>query len=335
MQIRQIRVIISIIVVKKAGYFVKLTMLRQLSQRFSPPTNPEQIRAVRELLLEEGIDLLNFYQELEMSNPMVETHQDESYVNTVLSLHSHDFYEMLYCRSCEGVEYMVGAERYRLQPGDIVIVSPGVSHRPLLPEAMAVPYTRDIVWFSREFVELLPQMIPNKQIYLPRSDMVFLRTAGTQWGFIGGLFRYGVREAERGEPECDGIVLGNTITILAHISRALGVVNVSQPRAEKPELLDRVMAYIEKNLSEKITLEETARHFYVSASTVSQLFRQKMGTSFYRCVTQRRLIAAKTLIGQGENLETVSRAVGFSDYSSFYRAFKKEYGITPRQFTRL
>ena len=95
------------------------------------------------------------------------------------------------------------------------------------------------------------------------------------------------------------------------------------------------MAYIEKNLSQKITLEETAHHFYVSVSTITQLFRQKMGTSFYRCVTQRRLITAKTLIGEGKSLEDVSRAVGFSDYSSFYRAFKKEYGITPRQYTQL
>ena len=106
-------------------------------------------------------------------------------------------------------------------------------------------------------------------------------------------------------------------------------------KAEKPDLLNEVLSYIELHLNEKITLEETAKHFYVSVSTITQLFRQKMGTSFYRCVTQRRLIAAKVRIGDGENLEDVSRAVGFSDYSSFYRAFKKEYGITPRQYTQL
>ena len=73
----------------------------------------------------------------------------------------------------------------------------------------------------------------------------------------------------------------------------------------------------------------------MSVSTITQLFRQKLGTSFYHCVTQHRLIAAKVLIGEGMLLEEVSRTVGFADYSSFYRAFKKEYGITPRQFSRL
>ena len=104
--------------------------------------------------------------------------------------------------------------------------------------------------------------------------------------------------------------------------------------AEKPELLDRVMAYMEKNLSEKLTLQEIARQFYVSESTISQLFRKKLGVSFHRCLTQRRLIAAKSLIETGMPLEDVGRQVGFVDYSSFYRAFRQEYGICPRQYRR-
>ena len=50
---------------------------------------------------------------------------------------------------------------------------------------------------------------------------------------------------------------------------------------------------------------------------------------------QEQLTAAKTLIAEGKNLEDISRSVGFTDYSSFYRAFKKEYGITPRRYTQL
>ena len=310
-------------------------MLREISSRFSAPTTPEEYQQIKEQLKQEGVDFQNFYQELEMSAPMAETHRDESFTNASITLHSHSFFEMLFCRSSDGVEYLVGADRYRLQAGDIVIVAPGISHRPLLPENMAVSYKRDIIWFSQAFVELLPQMLPGSRLSLPGEDVVFLRTKGTKWDFLGEMFRSGVKETERGKPESEGVVLGNTITILCQIARALTQTNTMQLKAEKPELLDRVMAYIENHLGEKITLEETAKHFYVSVSTITQLFRQKMGTSFYRCVTQRRLIAAKALIGEGKSLEDVSRLVGFTDYSSFYRAFKKEYGITPRQYTRL
>ena len=78
---------------------------------------------------------------------------------------------------------------------------------------------------------------------------------------------------------------------------------------EKAELLDQVMAYVEQHLAERITLAEVARQFYVSESTITQAFRKRMDVSFYRCVTQRRLIAAKALIERGILLEAVAEQV--------------------------
>ena len=161
-----------------------------------------------------------------------------------------------------------------------------------------------------------------------------MRTAGTRWEFIGQLFRHGVRECEGQEPGWEEIVLGNTIQLLVYLRRAVQDRSAAPLKAEKPELLDRALAYIEDHLAEKITLGDIAKHCWVSQSTITQTFRNKMGVSFYRCVTQRRLIAAKTLIIEGAPLESVGRKVGFSDYSSFYRAFKQEFGISPRQFRK-
>lgn len=312
---------------------MKLSIIRDLSKRFAPPTTPEEMEKIQEALRYEGIDFQNFYQELEMSDPYVETHRDVSFSNDRLNLHSHTFYELLYCCNDCGAEYLVGADRYRLQKGDIVFVPPGISHRPLLPEHLQEPYQRYVLWLSAEFVENFTA------VYAPPGMQVnygtLLRTAGTKWELLGGYFRRGVWEAENQAAGWQAAVIGNTITLLTLMGRSIQERTASVLKAEKPDLLNEVMNYMELHLNEKITLEETARHFYVSVSTITQLFRQKMGTSFYRCVTQRRLIAAKVRIENGESLENVSRAVGFADYSSFYRAFKKEYGITPRQYTQL
>ena len=312
---------------------MKLSMIRELSRRFSPPTTQEETQKILETLRAEGVDFQNFYQELEMSDPYVETHRDVSYSNSQLSLHSHTFYELLYCCNDCGAEYLVGADRYRLQKGDIVFVPPGISHRPLLPEQMIEPYERYVLWLSPEFIDMFSRMFPAETARM--SDGTLLRTGSSKWELLGGYFRRGVWEAEHQASGWQAAIVGNTITLLTLMGRSIQEQTASLLKAEKPDLLNEVMNYIELHLNEKITLEETAKHFYVSVSTITQLFRQKMGTSFYRCVTQRRLIAAKVRIGNGESLEDVSRAVGFSDYSSFYRAFKKEYGITPRQYTQL
>ena len=280
-----------------------------------------------------GIDPNKLYQELEMSSRYVNTHRDTSYSNATVSLHSHNYIEILYCRTSADVEYLIGSERYKLQKGDIVFIPPGVSHRPIMPEKLTVPYERDVLWISQEFMRSLEQLFPDEQFNRP-TGIRMLRTAGTKWEYLGEIFRRGIREEEQKKPGWETAVVGNTMQLMVQLVRAIHEKS-GLLRAEKPELLEQVMGYIEKNYPHKITLAETARHFYVSESTISQLFRNKMGVSFYRCVTQRRLIAAKTLIAEGVLLDQVGEQVGFSDYSAFYRAFKQEFGISPRQYRKL
>ena len=309
---------------------MRLEDLRALNEHFQRTSQPDYA-AVQALLLQLGLDPDNLYQELEMSNRFVQLHRDESYSNSILQLHSHAFYEVLCCRNSCGAEYLVGAERYRLQKGDIIFIPPGVSHRPLLPDHMDEPYQRDVLWISEEFVQILQQQFPRRG--QTRSDQSsLLRTADTRWEYLGSMLHDAVAETERRSPDWEMSVTGSAMTFMTHLKRAFLDRGTTAIAAEKPDLLGRVMAYIKANLAEKITVCDTAKHFYVSESTIRQTFRQKLGVSFHRFVTQRRLIAAKQLIEGGCVLEQVAVQTGFADYSSFYRAFRQEYGISPRQY---
>lgn len=309
---------------------MKLEDLKQVVARFSYPLTPEKYAQLRSYLMQLGLDPDNLYQELEMSSRFVDTHRDVNRREDQVKFHSHTFYEVIYCRS--GVQYLMDTRRYRLQRGDVVIVPPGVGHRPLLSE-VEEDYRRYVLWLSQEFVAGL-----HSAFSLPsgKGRGLLFRTAGTAWEKpLGDAFRAGIREAEGGLPGWQMAVAGNTISLLALLGRAMADLESKPPLQEEPELLDEVMAYIEAHLDDKITLAAAAHRFWVSESTISQLFRRKMGVSFYRCVTQRRLISAKSLITDGVALETVSQRVGFRDYSTFYRAFRGEYGISPRQYRKM
>ena len=274
------------------------------------------------------------YQELEMSSRHVETYRDISYSDMKVALHSHNFYELLYFSAAEGVEYLVDSHRYRLCNGDVICIPPGISHRPILPQDRKEPYERYVVWLNPDFVTKME--LQFLQPVAGRRELPFLiRTQGTRWENLADIFLRGIREAERKRTGWETAVIGNTLMILTYLSRAHMEHNAGIMKEEQPDLLDRVTAFIEAHYAEHFTVKDISRKFYVSDSTVSHLFKQKMGISIYHYVTQRRLILAKTLIMDGIPLEQVAARVGFSDYSTFYRAFRQEYGISPRQYKNL
>lgn len=313
---------------------MKLSEIRKIAQNFPMSNAQADPHALQYLLQQLGVPCSNLYQELEMDSVYADTHTDVSYSNANLQFHSHAFYELICCRNNCGVEFLVGTERYKLQRGDIIFVPPDISHRAILPEQVAEPYIRDVLWLSTDFVNQ-SLSIGAENASLIMNNPILFRTTGTRWDFICELFRTGVKEAEQKELGWEAFVIGNSLTILTYLYRASKDMHAKPLKAEKPELVDQVLAYIEQHLSEKITLADITHHFFVSESTISQTFRKKMNVSFYRCVTQRRLIAAKILIEKGIALDSVAEQVGFSDYSSFFRAFKQEYGISPRQYRKI
>lgn len=102
----------------------------------------------------------------------------------------------------------------------------------------------------------------------------------------------------------------------------------------KKSLLEQITIYIEDNAGKKLTLKETASHFGVSVSTVTQLFQKKSQTTFHGFVTQCRMEKARKLICQGRTLESVGREVGYQDHSTFYRAFRQAFGMSPREYRK-
>ena len=188
---------------------MRLGDLHKLTQAFTEDISARDQKKLYELLWSMDIDPNTFYQELEMTSSLVDTHRDVSYSNAHIQLHSHSFYELIFCRNTCGAEYLIGPERYRLMRGDLIFVPPGVSHRPLLPETVSEPYKRYVLWISREFMEQYAQLFPypftDKQAHAS-----MLRTGGTIWNeCLAELFRTGVLEAEQMADGWEAAVIGN------------------------------------------------------------------------------------------------------------------------------
>ena len=313
---------------------MKLTELMHLIQQ-AAGSEPD-MAALKQKCDALGIDLETIYQELEMNSAYAESHRDISREAGLVRLHSHSFYEMIYCVDCDSIQYIIGTERYRLQRGDIIWVPPGVGHCPLFPSPMKRPYERIVLWVNAErmleFFGRWPEL--NARWNLSRRHYL-LRTAGRQQEReLRETFQRGCRESEQRLPGWEAALYANTNLLLTMLTRAMSG-GGEPPLREKTELLDELLAFVSAHLQEKITVSDTARQLHVSESTLTHLCTRRLGLSFYRYVTQRRLDRARQLMLGCSDLGTVAEQSGFCDYTAFFRAFKQEYGLTPSEYRKI
>ena len=276
----------------------------------------------------------NVYQKLQMSSPLVNTHRDVTYATESVQLHSHSFYELLYCESGE-IQYLISNERYSIRSGDIILVPPGISHRPIFYDEFKEPYSRIVLWVSPEFIQDLTKNFPDVEEQKKHlHNHYLLRTDKTEFNYLKKLFLRGAEESSKKQFGWESALYYNTGILLTEIYRIMITHKPSLAKEEEDEL-DKIISFVESNYSSHISMDETAKHFLISKSTLSKLFQNRLGISFYRFVTQRRLINAKLRIEAGESLDKLGVSCGFNDYATFYRAFKKEYGLSPREYQKL
>lgn len=273
------------------------------------------------------------YSEFEMDSPFVDTHADWSFTHDTIELHSHTFFEIIYVEHSGGLQYLLGTDCYHIEDGDIIVIPPGVSHRPLTLERLTEPYRRLVIWASPRMAEVLGSMFP--QLDLLPSEALVLKTDKETSSSLYIRFKQGVNISMRYDDDWwQALVVGNTIELLTQIMRVKETGALALPTPGK-HTIEQVLAFIEAHYSDAISARDVAAHLNMSESSLSQLLRKQMNVSFHKLLTQRRLIAAKHLLLSGETGDRTSTRVGFGDYSSFYRAFKREYGISPSEYVKL
>lgn len=163
-----------------------------------------------------------------------------------------------------------------------------------------------------------------------------LRTPEATWQGLYSALLMLLNEAQQ-EGLCQKIAVESMfLTTMVHMNRTVYFRNFkAQDNKDDEVLLRDITHFLHDHFMEDLSLPQVSAIFHVSPSKVSHLFKKRKGISVYQYVLQRRLIYAKNEIIKGRSISDVAMACGFTEYTSFYKAFRKNYKISPKMMQKL
>ncbi|MBQ3115420.1 MAG: PocR ligand-binding domain-containing protein [Clostridia bacterium] len=104
---------------------------------------------------------------------------------------------------------------------------------------------------------------------------------------------------------------------------------------QTPTIGELIKRFINKNLSQKITLADLSYHIHYSKATLTQHFKREFGLSIVEYMTNKRIeLSKKLLITTDKPLSEISALCGFDDTEYFSRTFKKFTSLPPATWRR-
>lgn len=245
-----------------------------------------------------------------------------------MEFHAHDFLELYYFLD-GSVTYYIEDQVYDLCPGDLLIIPAGKMHRPVIANEHAA-YERMVLWITPQYLQSIDSPAGDLQKNLQKvgEHGYCVPFRGDETVFVTALLkRLLYMQNNDTDPKfCAGAVELYLWTIF----RSYGVIDTTH--RNETQVIPQVIRYITAHFSEPLTLEDIAAEFFVSKSYLNRHFKAYTNSTVYAYIMALRLTHARRMLREGIPAVEAGRECGFSDYSTFYKAFKTQTGLSPQQF---
>ena len=252
-----------------------------------------------------------------------------------LEYHYHEFDKLILLLGGK-VTYTIEGVTYFLKPWDMLLVQHNMIHRPTIDPAE--PYERVVIWLGHDW--LRQRSDPGEAL-----DTCF--DTARQRGFH--LLRFGperrmqymnhiqqLEEALRSQ-DFGAARMADTLCqqLLIKVNRDILADRTALEQQDSYRVdpkMDEVLRYIGENLSGELSVDALAGRFYLSRYYLMHRFKAVTGYTLHQYITQKRTLLAGELIRSGLPVMKAAEQAGFSEYSTFLRAFQSTFHMSPRDF---
>lgn len=103
--------------------------------------------------------------------------------------------------------------------------------------------------------------------------------------------------------------------------------------ATSNQLINEITAFVNRHYMSDITLTELADKFFLSKEHLSRMFKKETGVNLFSYIMKLKLEKGKLLLTETNlTLEEIAQKLGFSTGNYFSKVFKKNTGLSPRDY---
>ncbi len=242
-------------------------------------------------------------------------------------MHIHHSYEIyLFIRG--NVKYLVEGSSYDLLPGSVLIIRPSESHKPKI--LGTVPYERYNINFKESNIRSLDPQLKLLTPFLNRElgHSNLFTPSELEDIPIQKLF-YDMCYSQKDTYGKHLKIMTNLLFILDALHHAYDSRGKIPPLPRSRE--EQIVAFVNERLNTELSIPKIAEQFYLSPSQFSRIFKSATGASPWEYITIKRLSYARDLIRSGNSPSEAFSKCGYGDYSAFYRAYIRHFGISPME----
>lgn len=248
-----------------------------------------------------------------------------------MAMHIHDCYEIYYSIS-GGKQFLIDNRFYSIEPGDLFIINQYESH--YLTQIDQMIHERIVLSIHPDYVKQLSTNETDLDECFRNHSSKFQHKITLTKEQQNRFLYYINKITDANQYAHDILEEAAFLELLVMINSISKANDSSAATLTYHTQVHEILAYINQNITASISIESLATHFYLSPSYICRVFKSATGTTINKYVIARRISIAKALLNDGTSVTHAYEQSGFRDYNSFYKAFIKAVGMTPKKYSQ-